>query len=800
MPPIDNKIFRCIHINTALNEQVVIDFFPVYNTNNFDAEIIELPPECFVLEEVNLYGWNNDVAIGLANPVKAVINIKFDMLKDYISEELQTYFFESLLRPSLKKTIYPGNEFEYDTYLSNYIKVTSDTFGVISLMQDIYSEINMGFESVEVKLSCTELISYLLKVMHINTVLYVINNMETLGTKDVDWAESIYAYDWLNSTDQSDVFRIKQIGYNQPPNRFYMERVPLFFAICGVLAFNGADGSLNVNANYLRTTIEPITYVNYDLMMDEQRMYFNNLRNGFYAVDIEGRIGNARLKFMNVKSLYNSIFREMLQLLNLYQINNSEVNIELNFDYFYKQRYDGSNVRGDLIESDNYWFLYDVRGHGTYIAETQEYLDNEQYFTNQNIKEQLDYACVYDLFCDLFLSSVATYLIKDNQIVRFNPQLTYDINIKYHAIEKNISFNYKIVNIQTGKMDLLKDKKTEIINPTSGSLANINIPQLYFNDAIDASRAISHTANPKYTISSGGFYYEPYDINLVDIFRTDDEIIYRTTLYVGAKINNDLPDNGVGENWSNYPGEEINGFGLHFVNTYNNFVGNYTKAVDGVNLNTPNFSILKMWYKQSYNDFANPDPTDYRSLKIQPAFDATPAFVAAHHNNVTSNTINLLGDLKFLTAFDWRWNGIDIGEPRNFSQNANMGSLLNVLCNSVCLPTFTFKKLIARYVEYKKLSEQIFNKYWQDYIRSVINYNTNPIVLTFILSAEEYRSMFGTIKLNELYNYIFNMNISDNPVYSILNQQYKIAKIDFMNNNIQLSFITINSNASQEGE
>ena len=96
-----NKKFVCKHFNPTLNENVIITFYPHSNTDNLTAEEIECRPEAFVLENADVYSWNNDAILGLSNPMKCNINIKFDSLQEQLTTDEQSLLFSSKVIPQI---------------------------------------------------------------------------------------------------------------------------------------------------------------------------------------------------------------------------------------------------------------------------------------------------------------------------------------------------------------------------------------------------------------------------------------------------------------------------------------------------------------------------------------------------------------------------------------------------------------------------------------------------------------------------------------------------------------------------
>jgi hypothetical protein len=849
-----------------LNEPCTITFYPVWNENNHTANIIDLPPEAFVLEELTLHSWSNDVLIGLALPPKCTITLEFGILENAISLAANKYLFDSILNTSKEVEFYVGTEFEYKTYLSNYIRVESASLGVMHFMQTVYSSVDLSLGRTSITLEVTELASYLLKITSINSLLYVLSNITTLGAKGEAWEEVPFAFDWLNTYGYDPLWIVENDPI-YPLNKFYSERFPIGYMISGQFVYNGVSNSTEVRENYHKWEMNKImdgyatpqaNGFHYNAFRNEQTFYcaqnvpaaFHHFRGTHKApppghlesVNLATFNGFTRLRFVNIKSLFNFTYREILAMISLYDASINSVSIDMAFDYFYKQRYDGSNYRGDLIEDGNHWMLTKVIGCGSFehlvvrnegsIPNDEGFIwnDDEVYFTDQDIRPQLDYACLYDLLSDFLLSTLQSYIMFDSSIIKFTSDIVKDVYFEQAAIEKKIEFNYKVISIQTGDMNLDATGQTTVINPTSASTLNINIPRCFHVDAIDPTRAIRHsfcTGEGEYSYSaealgrecftyylsdnpslSGQYVSEDIDEGLPTPFKgwgnagfknrahykwsIADE--YNTTpmfqelaWYVTGCNNSSVWDY---YGWIPEAPDGSNSVTPHVINGVS-LISGAIKPVEMIHLNTYKFSVLKMWYRAKYRDTENPDPKENDS-SLQALHSDEPIFISAHHNNCTYENIDAsLKDLRWLTLVDFRWNVVDNYPPANYRWQYLGESQKNVINRSLSTTEWGLIKLRDRYKEYRELSKTIFNNFSIDYLYKTSMLNSSPIILKVLLTEFEYSEIFNNLPVQDLYRYKFNIHVTSNAIYSVLNTIYNVVNIRLSKEGYEIAFTSI---------
>jgi hypothetical protein len=150
--------------------------------------------------------------------------------------------------------------------------------------------------------------------------------------------------------------------------------------------------------------------------------------------------------------------------------------------------------------------------------------------TNQDVSKQLNYSSVFDLLTDLLVSTLDAYTYGDSGIQNYGvPATTIELDLRTALVDKSITFNNKIVNVQTGKLDLLKDSNTTIIFAAPGTAHNINIVSYYNSYPISPNRAISHSfmphvrglgANPNPTNGPG----TPAENGVTVVYHTDNYV------------------------------------------------------------------------------------------------------------------------------------------------------------------------------------------------------------------------------------------------------------------------------------
>ena len=853
-----NKEFRCKHFNPDLNEELTISFYPNTNTDNANAEVVELAPEIFVLEELDLYSWNNDMILGLSNPMKCLINIKFDKLQEQLSIENQTDLFNAIVFPFRRVTIYQGDKNEYRTHLSNYIKIVSETFGTLRFMQDIYSNIDMGNILTSINLSCTDLISNILKQMSCEkTISYVMDNIETLGTKSIDYDYSKFAFDWINGKSEDEPL-IYDLGYSLP-NQFFKARTPWGAVISGQNKYDGASTKKNTKiVNNYRTNKSYFLYT--ETQFPVREMLTNNAGTGNDGRRFEYNYANnglARLQFMNIQSFYNFITQEANKILGFYD--NIQIdNFTLQFDYFYKQKYNGDITRGNLLDASNNWFLYRIRGCGTFEYTDDKNIqskwsDTEYYLTNQDVAKQLNYSCVFDLLTDVLISTLNSYTQTENGFELYTePSNEIKLDLKQSVIEKNISFNYKIVNIQTGKVDLQKDASTSTIITAPGTAQNINIPSFYNAYPIRPERAFNHSFIPIVRANINAVNGDAPPINGAV------ECIYATDIYKSEQIVNSWwtgLNNAYYENWGNcgfyypenlsinensdgripgiyndkwiYDGDTISGgkvgdaitawynkmvgtqkhsetcvmFDIKYSNpkslwsiTKNNFMGPYPmslnrRPVDMMHLNTSNFSTVKVWYREQYK---NIEAGENDTAKLKAIYPDKYTFISAHHTGITDKYDIEGFELGFFTDFDWRH---EIRTGANLSDGKMVCRYLGqpdaVMSNNVMTQTNTFDKLKEKYSNYTELAEITFNKLWYKLLKDRFEKEYISRIINIRIKPSEFNKVFQGKSLYELKNYIYDITFTDDEVRSILNTKYKVISIEYVEKNFVIKMSSI---------